>query len=298
MIEINRRQALQATLGAGLAALAGSSLSAEEAAPTPKLVTFTKPLQSLSYDELADRMVECGFDGIEAPVRNGGHIVPQDVEEELPKMVEALQKRDLTIEILTSSINSIDSPNAEKTLQVAQALGIKQYRMAYYRYDLKKPIPGQLREIAAKLRDLVAMNQEIGIQGSYQNHSGQAYVGAPLWDLYWLVREHPAEAIGSGFDVGHATIEGGKSWPIQWNLFQSHLASVYIKDFQWVKGQPRWVPLGEGQLSDKFFESLRESSLAGPITLHIEYGDHSVEPMLANMKRDLATLKKLLGRTQ
>ncbi|MEX1039529.1 MAG: sugar phosphate isomerase/epimerase family protein [Pirellulaceae bacterium] len=293
---INRRQALQTTLGAGLAALTGSHLMAEETDQRSKLVTFTKPLQSLSYDDLADRIAECGFEGIEAPVRSGGHIVPEDVEEELPKMVEALKKRDLTIEILTSSINSVDSPNAERTLQVAKELGIKQYRMAYYRYDLKKPIPRQLREFGAKLKDLVAMNQEIGIQGSYQNHSGDRYVGAPLWDLYHIMREHPAEAIGSGFDIGHATIEGSKSWPIQWNLFQTHLASVYIKDFQWIEGQPRWVPLGEGQLSGKFFESLRQSTFRGPITLHIEYGDHAVQPMLANMKRDVATLKKLLGR--
>jgi hypothetical protein len=100
MISLNRRQALQATLGAGIAALAGGPLTAEEPKQGSKIVTFTKPLQSLSYDELADRMAECGFDGIEAPVRSGGHIVPQDVEEELPKMVEALKKRDLTIEIL------------------------------------------------------------------------------------------------------------------------------------------------------------------------------------------------------
>jgi sugar phosphate isomerase/epimerase len=283
-------------LGAGIAALAGGPLTAEEPKQGSKIVTFTKPLQSLSYDELADRMAECGFDGIEAPVRSGGHIVPQDVEEELPKMVEALKKRDLTIEILTSSINSVDSTNAEKTLQVAKDLGIKQYRMAYYQYDLKKPIQGQLREMGVKLRDLVQMNQEIGIQGSYQNHSGERYFGAPLWDLYALIREYPAEAIGSGFDIGHATIEGGLSWPIQWNLFQTHLASVYVKDFKWVDGRPRWVPLGEGQLSGKFFQSLRESSFSGPITLHIEYGDHAVEPMLANMKKDVATLKKLIGR--
>lgn len=296
MMNINRRQALQVALGAGIGVLTANSQTAADAEQRSKLVTFTKPLQSLSYDELADRMAECGFEGIEAPVRSGGHIVPQDVEEELPKMVEALKKRDLTIEILTSSINSIDSPNAEQTLKVAKELGIKQYRMAYYLYDLKKPVQRQLREFAAKLKDLVAMNQEIGIQGSYQNHSGERYVGAPLWDLYHLVREHPPEAIGSGFDIGHATIEGGLSWPVQWNLFQTHLASVYVKDFKWVDGRPRWVPLGEGQLSGKFFEALRQSEFRGPITLHIEYGDHAVEPMLANMKRDVATLKKLLGR--
>ncbi|RCS40570.1 sugar phosphate isomerase/epimerase [Bremerella cremea] len=301
MAMLNRRQMLQSTIGAATAFSLGSSLpAAQPPASRWKLITFTKFLQPLSYDEMADAVAEIGFEGIEAPIRIGGHIEPENVADELPKFVEALKKRGLTIDILTSSINSVDSPNAEETLKVAKALGIPRYRMNYYKYDLKKPVTRQLREAGAKLKDLVAMNEAIGIQAVYQNHSGSHYVGAPIWDIYHLIRQHNPQHVAMAFDIGHARVEGNTSWPIQWNLVQSHLGSVYIKDFTGNGGKPAWCSITTGELPDQFFKLLQESDYSGPISLHVEYlhglkGNEMVTQNLAAMKRDLAYLKEKLS---
>ncbi|MHC2069284.1 sugar phosphate isomerase/epimerase family protein [Bremerella sp. T1] len=300
MLHLNRRQMLQTALGTAAAAGMGSTLSAADPSPSRwKLITFTKFLQPLSYEEMADRVAEIGYDGIEAPIRINGHIEPKNVADELPKFVEALKKRGLTIDILTSSINSVDSPNAEETLKVAQQLGIPRYRMAYYRYDLKKPVVPQLREAGAQLKDLAAMNEEIGIQAVYQNHSGSHYVGAPIWDIMQLVRQYDPKYVSMAFDIGHARVEGNTSWPIQWNLVQSHLGSVYIKDFQGNGGRPAWCSVTEGQLPDQFWNSLKASQFSGPVSLHVEYlrGDEAkdVANHVAAMKRDLAWLKERLA---
>jgi len=299
MHAMNRRQMLQASLAAAASVGVGSSLSAADAEPSRwKLITFTKFLQPLSYDEMAQQVAEIGFDGIEAPIRIGGHIEPENVAEELPKFVEALKKQGLTVDILTSSINSVDSPNAEETLKVAQELGIPRYRMAYYRYDLKQPVVRQLREAGAKLKDLAAMNEEIGIQAVYQNHSGSRYVGAPVWDIMHLVRQYDPQVVSMAFDIGHARVEGNTSWPIQWNLVQSHLGSLYIKDFQGNGGRPAWCSVTAGQLPDEFWKLLKASEYNGPISLHVEYlhGEEGkqVANHLAAMKRDLAWLQEKL----
>jgi hypothetical protein len=110
----------------------------ETHASANKFCCFTKPFQSLTYDELADRMAEVGFDGIEATIRDGGHIEPAQVEDELPKMVEALKKRGLEITVMASSIHRTDEPHAETTLRTAAALGIRRYRMKYFQYDPKR----------------------------------------------------------------------------------------------------------------------------------------------------------------
>ncbi|GAA4432487.1 TIM barrel protein [Bremerella cremea] len=299
MFALNRRQMLQTSLGTAAAMGLGSTLSAEEAKPSRwKVITFTKFLQPLSYDQMADAIAEIGFDGIEAPIRRRGHIEPEQVADELPKFVEALKKRDLTIDVMTSSINSVDSPNAEETLKVAKELGIPSYRMDYYRYDLKKPILPQLREAGAKLKDLAAMNEEIGIQAVYQNHSGANFMGAPIWDMMQLVRQYDPKYVAMAFDIGHARCEGNMAWPIQWNLVQSHLGSVYIKDFKGNNGRPEWCSVTEGEMPKQFFQLLKESNYQGPISLHVEYlhGDEGAEVSnhLAAMKRDLAWLKEQL----
>ena len=295
--DLSRRGFLQsAAIGGAALALAGSqSAAAEPAQGKPTYCAFTKPLQKLSFDELAERIAELGFDGIEAPVRPGGHIEPEHVEDELPKLVEALASRGLTIGILASGVTSVDQPHTAKVLTTAAKLGIPLYRMAYYKYDLNQPVAKQLDELKPMIRDLVAYSREVGISPIYQNHSGRELVGAPLWDLHELMRDHPPEDIGVAFDLGHATVEGGMSWPIQVNLLRPRMRALYVKDFVWHKSGTDWVPLGEGRSDPKFYQQMRWPNFQGPLSVHVEYLDHkrdaTAEEFLAAFKRDLDQLK-------
>jgi hypothetical protein len=152
---MNRREFI--ATGAACAALAGAP---ESAMAKPKkrntLSVFTKPLQMLSYDELAEVVVELGFDGIEGTIRPGGQITPEQVPDELPKMVAALKKRNLEMTIMASGVNDPRDKVSMRQLEVAAKLGVKRYRMKYFKYDLKRPVAGQLDEIRPQLKDLVA----------------------------------------------------------------------------------------------------------------------------------------------
>jgi len=287
-----------------LLAAASSLAAAQVASGTPKARTdrsicvFTKPFQSLTYDELADHIAELGFDGIEAPIRVGGHIEPAQVPDELPKMVEALRKRDLEITVMTSSINDPNDPLSAKVLRTAAKLGIRRYRMQYFKYDLSKPILGQLDEWRRQFLDLAALNREIGITAVYQNHAGRNYLGASLWDLGRLLEGIAVDQIGVAYDIRHATVEAGMSWPVTFHRIRPHIETVYVKDFHWINGKPRNVPLGDGQISPEFFSMLAESKFDGPISLHEEYLDHRkpelVPQHLAAIEKDFATLKRLM----
>src|SRR5688572_18129354 len=70
-------------------------LGAAEPAKRSKIIGFIKPFQKLSYAEIAQISADIGWDGIECPVRKGGSIEPAAVEEELPKLVDALRKNNL-----------------------------------------------------------------------------------------------------------------------------------------------------------------------------------------------------------
>lgn len=261
----------QAALLTGALAVAPT----EAAAPKPranKLCFFTKHLQGLSYDEIASLGAEMGVDGIEAPIRPLGHVEPERVEEELPKFVEALKKQKLEMTILTSGINQVSAEQrTEKVLRTAAALGIKRFRMNYFKYDLTKPIWPQLDDMRAKIKDLVALSKEIGIQPLFQNHSGKDYVAAPVWDMYSIMREYPVEQFGFAFDILHATVEGGLSWPIQAALVADHYGAVYFKDFKWTGRKIQTCPLGQGQVNADFAKGLLKRGYTGPISLHVEY---------------------------
>lgn len=297
----SRRQFMKTSALAAAAAAAGAS-AAPAGAPW-KIIAFSKPFAHLSAEDTAELVAEIGWDGIECPVRSkAGQIAPERVEEDLPKMVEALKKRGKEVTLVTTEITRLD-PLAEKVLRTAAKLGIKKYRLGFTKYAQDKPVIETVREVGAALKELAALNRELGLQGGWQNHSGADYVGASLWDLWTALQGLEPRDIGVCFDIGHATLEGGLSWPVQARLMEPYYVAVFLKDFHWEKSekkgwQPRWCALGEGMVQKSFLVNLRKTSFAGPLCQHHEYQELGTgAEMIAHLKKDLATLRAWLPAT-
>ncbi|HEX7862355.1 MAG TPA: sugar phosphate isomerase/epimerase family protein [Verrucomicrobiae bacterium] len=303
---VTRREFL---VSAGLFAVAGLVGAAEDSTePRFPLLGFVKPIQKHSYGEIADISAAVGWDGVELPVRKGGTVEPARVEEELPKVIEALKKNKIAVPVIATDVDDASDPLAQRVLRTASQLGIPQYRMKHLYYDLNKPIAPQLAEFRGRMRDIAQLDSELKIQGTFQNHSGKNYVGAPVWDMWELMRELDPKSLAAYFDIGHATLEGGLSWPLQARLLEPHLAVVSVKDFKWTQieagpssksGKPRWkdqwCPLGDGMVQAEFFSYLKKTKFRGPICTHYEYPLGDGREMIAAMKRDLAVLREWLA---
>jgi sugar phosphate isomerase/epimerase len=262
---------------------------------------FSKPFANLMADETAELVTEVGWDGIDCPVRSkAGQIAPERVEEELPKLLDALKKHGKELPMITTEITKVD-PLAEKVLRTAARLGIKKYRLGFVNYAKNRPIPETRREFGTALKDLAGLNRDLGLQGGYQNHSGANYIGAPIWDVWTVIKDLPPEQIGICFDIAHATIEGGLSWPIEARLMEPFFVAVFLKDFRWeqtAKGwQPEWCNFGEGAVEKSFLTNLKKSSFTGPLCQHHEYPHGAGAEMIANFKRDIAKLRERLSAT-
>src|SRR5690606_1810479 len=110
----------------------------------------------------------------------------------------------LEITILTTEVNRADDSTNEKLLAVAAKLGVKRYRLGWFKYDDNRPIPTQLADCRQKLLGLAALNRELGLTGLWQNHCGAEYVGATIWDLHQILHDVPKEEVASAFDIRHA----------------------------------------------------------------------------------------------
>ncbi|MDF1859014.1 MAG: sugar phosphate isomerase/epimerase [Verrucomicrobiales bacterium] len=291
----SRRAFLQSSL---LSCAAAAGFSREPT--TNPICCFNKPLQHLNYDEQARLISEMGFAGIEGTVRKGGHVEPDSVEKDLPRQIEALRECGVEMTVMTTDINNVDQEIHRSVLTTAADLGVTRFRMGSIKYTYDRPIDEQLADIRAIFQKLITFCKPLGIQPLYQNHSGAGRFGAGLWDLQEILKDvDPADA-AVAFDIRHAVVEGGLSWPTEFHLIRPHFGMVYCKDFVWEQNsqKPRNVPLGTGRVDyPKFFSLLEKSHYNGPISLHMEYKDHRDPKVLPEsieaIKADLESLRKL-----
>ncbi|MBA4107088.1 MAG: hypothetical protein C0485_15190 [Pirellula sp.] len=300
LFQPGRRQFLVAAAALGSAAcLRAPAVAGDrtpEAAVRPiQFCAFEKFLQDLSHDELADELAELGFNGVEVTARHGGRITADRAEEQLPALVDALAKRNLEITVLTTEVNRADDPTNEKLLATAAKLGVKRYRLGWFKYDDNRPIPAQLADFRKQLLDLAALNRDLGVTGLWQNHCGSEYVGATIWDLHQLIHDVPKAEIASAFDIRHATVEAGRSWPRLYQLIKPHIGALYVKDFVWADDRDKHVPFGEGRVDPAFFEMLQRDQLNVPISVHVEYLPRgSAQENLQAIARDFKRLRELM----
>jgi L-ribulose-5-phosphate 3-epimerase len=314
-----------AALGGGVNVLADSAFGRSNlpaGMPVPatkdpdafKISIFSKHLQWLDYKGMAEAVAEIGLDGVDLTVRPQGHVLPEKVEQDLPKAVEAVNKAGKKVYMLATAIDNPDDPVTEKILRTAGSLGIKHYRMGWGHYNDSKSVEENIASMKGKLEKLAKLNEKYKISGEYQNHSGVArdgvYFGGAIWDIAGILKEINSPWLGSQYDVYHASVEGANTWPIGFRLISGYVKSIDIKDFTFFRKDGKWtnetVPLGEGQVDfKKYFGLLKQYDIRVPVSLHFEYplggaenGAGTItmkrEDVLTAMSKDVVKLKSYL----
>lgn len=271
--------------------------------PQRPVCVFSKCLQFLSYEELGEEVAKMDFDGVDLTVRSGGHVLPENVASDLPKAVKAIRKNGLDVYMIVTGINNANDPMSKKILSVASELGIRYYRTGYLKYDLSKPLQVFLDNHKKTVEKLEKLNRKYNIHGGYQNHSGKN-IGAPVWDLYDILKDVDPQYQGIQYDICHTTIEGGYSWRLGMKRIAPWIRTIDIKDFLWSKNdEGKWrtpgVPLGDGMVDfDQFLDNYKALNVEVPISIHYEYNlgaaeqgrvnpTMSHENIYQSLKRDL-----------
>ncbi len=278
----------------------------ESAAQDLKVFIFSKHLQFLNYKNMCDAAKKIGFDGIDLTVRPKGHVLPENVSEDLASATEAMKSYGLLTEMITTNVKDVNNPVDKKVLEAASNLGYKFYRTGWYKYSKDEDIKTSFKDIQEKLKGLYELNKHLGISGSYQNHSGQ-YMGSSIWELSKALEDFSPLYLGCQYDIMHATVEGAENWELGLRLIKDKINTMVIKDFKWGKVNGAWkrifTPLGEGMVNfNRFFSLLKQFEINVPISIHYEYdlggAEHGGKPtisyneVISKMKKDLTFLRQ------
>ena len=277
--QLSRRRFIKkSVLSAGflplLPYLKPSHLSVQKSQPLP-IHIFSKHLQFLDYEEMAEAAATIGFDGVELSVRPKGHVLPENVRQDLPKAIAAVRKQGLSADMIVTRITDADAKLNQEVLQTAADEGIRHYRMGYFR-DLKEySVLQNIEFCKVSMRKLASLNARLGLTGNYQNHAGTR-VGANIWEIWQMLEGLEASALGCQYDIRHAVVEGGLSWGTGLKLIKDKINNIVLKDFRWEKREGKWrvlnTPIGEGMVDFKrYFGLLKAYNIHLPVSLHCEY---------------------------
>lgn len=283
-------------------------LGSEAPADSLNVHVFSKHLQFLNWKEAAEVAAKIGFQGLDLTVRSKGHVLPENVKEDLPKAIRDIQSAGLSCEMITTAIDdAADSIDAE-VIKTAGAEGVKYYRSNWFSYKDDLSLEESLDYYKGVVGQLGELNKKSNIIGCYQNHSGLK-IGASVWEVKNILEEADPKYFGAQYDIRHAVAEGGKSWPNGVQLLQSQIKTIVLKDFKWGKVDGQWkivnVPVGEGMIDFKaYFKQLKSYGLNPPVSLHLEYPLGGAEKgrteitvdqqvVFDAMKRDLDAVQQL-----
>ncbi len=264
-----------------------------------KVIVFSKYLQNLNWNDLAITCKNLGLDGIDLTVRDGGHVIPEKVEEDLPKVVDIFQKHNLDVVMVTTRLLSAEDTYAEKILKTAGMLKIPYARIGYHQYKEKLDIKEQIQNVKKDLQGLTTLAEKYNVILGYHNHSGLHNFGGPIWDLISVFQEINSPYLGSNFDIGHVKAEGfGGAWKANTIAMLPWIRMVAVKDFIVEKNKIVWVPLGKGWVPVKELLDiiLKQGNFKGPISIQMEYETKTEIEKLDYIKNSAEIIKNIIQK--
>ena len=244
-----------------------------------EIVLNSKFFTELSVEQLGEKTIELGYDGVDICVRPGHPIHVDNVVEALPKAMKVWDGQNLTCPLATAATD-ITNPNAPEVegLYVACAeAGIPRLKIGFWRFNEGDDYWQVIDAARRELEGFNAFSEKYGVQTCYQIHSG-ACIGSNCAGLMHLIRGFNPQHIGAYPDPGHLLLDG-EDWAMGLAMIGDYLSVIGIKDALYLSQPdhtppyvPCFVKLGDGGVDwGRYLGLLYKSGFDGPLTVHTEY---------------------------
>lgn len=273
----------------------------------PQFHVFSKMFQTpvtASPEALCDLMATAGFDGIQWTVRPGGHVEPDRVAVELPRLSRIAEARGLKCRSICTAIVDGSDPVAETIMKVAADCGIEIFRTGYLFYKPESETFGQsIDRFRRAFASLANLGERTGTRAAYQHHSfwGPPVFGGAVWDVYELIRDLDPRHISFEYDPMHAIHETSESWRYGMRWVAPLISSIDLKDFYFTlsKEDPRrldkaMVGAGRGIVPWREVKSIVEECGIDPFYIvHFEW-DFDKSDLGRSVKAELDSYRAFL----
>lgn len=243
---------------------------------------FSKAVQHLDIAQAAERTAQLGFEGMDLTVRPGGHVLPENVETDLPEAARIATGNGLAIPMIATQLTDPDDPQSETLLATAADCGVTHIKLGYTRWHF-----GEYEKLLERMKregDVWAgLAERYDLCICHHVHSSPVMTLSAAC-LREILGDNDPDRFGAYIDPAHLMIEGmWAGWLQALDVLRGRIRMLAIKDFRLPEGRPpedhegvrpRWVPLSEGTVQwHRVMPILRDLDFDGPISYHGEYTD-------------------------
>ena len=280
------------------------------------IVLNSKFFANLSVEQLGEKAVSLGYDGIDICIRPGHPIHAENAISALSKAVKIWQSQNLVCPLASAEVTLTDpkSPDAEKLYAACSEANILRIKIGFWKFNPGDNYRQVLDAARADLEGFVSLGQKHGIQTCYQTHSGPC-IGSNCAGLMHLIKDFDPRHVGAYPDLGHLVLDG-EDYEMGLSMIREYLSVVGIKDAYYAplpeehaqRYTPCFVKVGDGCVNwERALGVLKKLEFDGPLTVHTEYCfDESIirrvgyaETRPPNLERfakaDAAYLKQVLS---
>lgn len=282
-----------------------------------KYAVFTVSTPAMTPEEVAPKLREFGYDGVEWRVideqpsstetgfwqGNKATIPFTGIVDNAPTIRKLAGDNGLEMPALGTYVTAASLEDVEMAMEGAVALGVKRLRVNVARYDGSGAFMPLWNKDREQYRHVAELAETYGVQALIELHPGSVCPSASAGRMY--VEGLDPKHVGVIHDVGNMVYEGFENYRMGLEMLGEYLAHVHVKNARW---SPRehsqdksvtWTcgaaPVHQGiaDISD-LFKALRAVGYDGWISLE----DFSTErPLEDRLRENLAFLKKVEKET-
>ena len=244
-----------------------------------EIVLNSKFFTELSVEQLGEKAIELGYDGVDICVRPGHPIHVDNVVDMLPQAMKVWQRQNLVCPLVTAAtdITNPNAPEVERLYAACAEAGIPRLKIGFWRFREGDDYWQVVDTARRDLEEFNAFSEKYGVQTCYQIHSGPC-IGSNCAGLMHLINGFDPQHIGAYPDPGHLALDG-EDWAMGLAMLGDYLSIIGIKDALYLPQPdhtppyvPCFVKVGDGCVDwGRYLGLLCKSGFDGPLTVHTEY---------------------------
>jgi sugar phosphate isomerase/epimerase len=266
---------------------------------------FPKMLAHLSAGEVGEFAAKCGFDAVNAVIRPGYWVDPDDVAHTIGRFVSAVSAEGVGAHFATTGWDPssfLALPNRDEVISACLDAGVRDLRLAQYfsggGYGKVGDVKSELSRARDELAELAELGVGSGLRFVYQLHH-KTLISSPS-AIEPLVRGLDPAGLSVMLDAGNQALEGYESWMKASRLLGPHVAAFGVKDvaYEAADTAPRWsarfCPVTRGITDwNEVFDALADCDFDGTFVSMPFYGIDDPSKLQEILVQELTYLREL-----